>query len=176
MKVKSFPTRWSLICITLLLFVTLGSFRAAGTEHEVQVSWRLEKRDFGPSEPIDLTMLLVNVSDKPVTICTFPQVERLVITAVGPEADTLRLDQYAWVQLARLRAIGPGDFVTLQPNESYQEKALLHSGYFKSAGTYQLSAIFTNRLDGIKFAMPDVWTGSVSSEAMTTQLSFQRSV
>ena len=170
MKAMSFSIRQSLICATLLMFVTFGSLGAAGAEDEVQVSWRLEKRDFGPSEPIDLTLLFVNASDKPITICTFPQVGRLVITAVGPDADTLRLDQYAWIQVARLRGIRPSDFGTLQPNESYEEKGFLHSGYFGASGTYQLSATFTNRLDGLKFGIPDVWTGSVSADAMTIRI------
>lgn len=123
---------------------------------------------------------LKNVSDKPVTLCNYVGNKPLQVAWTGPDGKPRMSSHYAWLALARLRAVSEQNFATLQPGDVlFLGPRSNHSGIFfqpastqpranvPEAGKHTVVVSFKNAEAGKKFGLKGVWTGVVSANAVT---------
>lgn len=136
------------------------------------LSARAEVVSAGEGVPPSLRFSLRNVSDKPVTVCTWVGLQPLKVKWVGPDGKEIESKHYEWLKAARLRPAGPEDFVTLQPG------GVVHIGSSTNrfapgiqfpmapAGENSVTLSFEIAPPAGEKAIADAWAGRVTAPAV----------
>jgi hypothetical protein len=116
---------------------------------------------------------LKNVSDKPITVCTWVGLKPLSVKWVGPDGKERESQHYKWLESARLRPAGPEDFVTLAPGgvvcvgptAGRCMAAISFPG--AEAGEHTVTVTFAIKPAAGEKPAGDAWVGSVTAPPVT---------
>jgi hypothetical protein len=121
---------------------------------------------------------LKNVSKKPITICDYGGNQPLQVRWLGPGGKMLKSHHYDWLRAADILALNKNHFVTIPAGgvrrigPRGQDSGIIFQtvpekpdrfGNFIQPGKQRVTVSYTNRADGKKFNVPNVWTGTVTA-------------
>jgi hypothetical protein len=114
---------------------------------------------------------LKNVSDKPITICTWIGGRPLSVRWTGPDGKAYESTHYDWLRTANIRELAKEDFVAIPPGGVLFVAA--YGGFdqvfsFKlPEGDSRIVISYLNNADGKQFNIEGVWTGTVVANEIT---------
>lgn len=114
---------------------------------------------------------LKNVSDKPVTICTWIGGRQLEVKWTGPDGKAIESNHYDWMKAARIRGLAKEDFVAIPPSGVVffgPRGASDNTFHFPvPMGESKITISYVNMADGKNFMIDGVWTGTVVSNEIS---------
>lgn len=122
---------------------------------------------------IGVRFSIKNVSDKPITICTWIGGQPLQVQWTGPDGKAIESKHYDWMKSARIRGVVKEDFVTIAPG------GIVFMGPHGSAmedfvfnlpdGESKIVVSYSNKNDGANFKIEGVWTGAAASNEVVVK-------
>jgi len=114
---------------------------------------------------------LKNVSDKPITVCTWIGGRQMEVKWVGPDGKSIESPHYEWMKAARIRALNKEDFVAIQPGEVkfFGPHGLSDAGFAFDLpnGESKITISYVNKYDGMEFKIDGVWLGTVTANEIS---------
>jgi hypothetical protein len=111
-----------------------------------------------------------NTGDRPVRVNNYIGARTLEVTVVAPDGTETRLDLYAWLAAALLRAAQASDFPELAPGAARNVAPQHFSIPLGQKGEYQVKVTYSNTADGKGLGLKDVWTGKIVVPEVTFKL------
>jgi hypothetical protein len=116
---------------------------------------------------------LRNVSTKPIVICDYVGNRPLEVKWIGPDGKEIESQHYDWLKAARLRPVGPENFITIpaggthfiSPHLGGADNAFRLDSI--PAGENKIAISYTNKTNGEAFKIANVWTGTVTANEIT---------
>lgn len=137
----------------------------------LEIQLRVSKESFTVDEPVDVTVILKNLSNAPVTIN-----KRMGINPTDMPEGYWELKFNITYQAEEAFFPGPPvnrgepsetDFTILSPGEETPRTyTLTHWHLIQSPGTYEVKAIYRNVVDGSQFGL-SAWTGEITSNSVS---------
>lgn len=116
---------------------------------------------------ISVHFVLKNVSDKPITVCTWIGGRQMEVKWIGPDGKSIESPHYDWMKAARIRALIKDDFVAIQPGAvlEFGPRGASDNGFTFQwpEGESKITISYVNKADGKNFGLEGVWTGTVTS-------------
>ena len=110
---------------------------------------------------------LKNVSNKPMTICTWVGGRPLSVRWTSPDGTALESTHYDWLRAANIRGLTKEDFITIKPGEvhfigPYTQSHEIFT-FKPPEGESKVVVSYVNDAHGKQFEIDGVWTGTVTA-------------
>ena len=110
---------------------------------------------------------LKNVTDKPITICTWIGNRSLEVKWIGPDGKPIESKHYDWMKAARIRGLAKEDFVAIPAGGVLfmGARGATDNGiaFELPEGESKITISYVNKSDGKEFKIDGVWTGTVTA-------------
>ena len=124
---------------------------------------------------VEVRCSVQNVSEKPITLCTFIGNAPVQLNWIGPDGKPLPSRHNDWLQRVRLQAPSKFDFPTIEPGAIHfigdaitftSQNVDDERANISRPGEQTVTATFQNSTDGKAQEIPHVWTGKVISGSL----------
>jgi hypothetical protein len=117
--------------------------------------------------PASVRLYMKNCSKKTLLILNHAETRPVQAEIIDPDGKQIKVDFYDWVKKADLRAISKHDFHPLAPGQvkcfTMQYRGSFNLESLTKKGEYRITATLTNKEDGKRFKLKDVWIGKAVS-------------
>jgi hypothetical protein len=118
-----------------------------------------------------LRFALKNVTDKPITICTWIGGRQMEVKWIGPDGKAIESPHYEWMKAARIRALIKEDFVAIPAGGVlfFGPRGASDNGFSFSLpeGESKITLSYVSKADGREFKIDGVWTGTVTANEVS---------